>query len=227
MIQGEKILGVITARGGSKGVPGKNIRVAHGKPLIVWSIEAGLASKYIDRLILSSDDKAIMDVAKEHGCEVPFQRDEELAKDITPSIDVVLDAIIRCPGYEWVVLLQPTSPLRIAKDIDDALEKCIQFDAPACVSVCETQYSPYWVYTQKNGRLVPVLDISLVTRRQDLPKTYQLNGAIYVAKCDWLIKTKNFISMDTVALEMPLARSIDIDEEQDFKYFESLILINS
>lgn len=227
MIQREKVLGLITARGGSKGIPGKNIKLVHGKPLMVWTIEAGLASKYIDRLILSSDDRAIMDTAKKHGCDVPFQRSKELAQDITPSIDVVLDSLNRCPGYDWVVLLQPTSPLRIARDIDDALEKCLRLGAPACVSICETRHSPYWMYTQKNDQLFPVIDNSLINRRQDLPKTYQLNGAVYVAKSDWLKKTKNFINSATVSLEMPRARSIDIDEEQDFKYFESLVLTNT
>lgn len=223
MIQKQKVLGLITARGGSKGLPGKNIKLVNGRPLIAWSIQAAQASKYIDRLILSSDDIAIIDVAKKFGCDVPFQREPQLAEDGTPSIDVVLDALIRCPGYDWVVLLQPTSPLRTSEDIDEALEKCINLGAPAAVSVCEAKHSPYWMYTQKESRLYPVIDAALVNRRQDLPKSYLLNGAVYVAQCAWLLKEKSFISEDTVASEMPLMRSIDIDDEHDFKCFEELV----
>lgn len=220
MINGQKVLGVITARGGSRGVPGKNIRVVGGKPLIAWTIEAAQASKCLDRLILSSDDDAIIEVAKTYGCEVPFKREARLATDATPSIDVVLDALDRCPGYNWVVLLQPTSPLRTADDIDGALQKCIDLGAPACVSVCETEQSPYWMYTQKDSRLQPVIDMPLIERRQDLPRVYVLNGVVYAAQPDWLRITRNFLSAETVAHTMPPSRSHDLDSEQDFEVLE-------
>ena len=103
MINGDRVLGVIPARGGSKGVPGKNIRCVGGKPLIAWTIEAGQASKIIDRVVLSSDDLEIISVAQKHNCDVPFVREPQLAEDTTPTIDVVLDALNRCPDYEWVV----------------------------------------------------------------------------------------------------------------------------
>lgn len=223
MINGQKVLGLITARGGSKGVPGKNIRVAGGKPLIAWTIEAGKASKYLDRLILSSDDDVIIEVAKTYGCEVPFKREARLAADDTPSIEVVLDALDRCPGYDWIVLLQPTSPLRTADDIDGALEKCIELGAPACVSVCETEQSPYWMYTQKDSRLQPVIDVPLIERRQDLPRVYVLNGGVYAAQPDWLRITRNFMSAETVAHTMPANRSHDLDSEQDFEALEMFL----
>ncbi len=123
MIDEKKILAVIPARGGSKGVPRKNIRDLAGKPLIAWTIEAAKKSKYIDRLILSSEDPEIIAVAKSYGCEVPFVRKIELAQDDTPGIEVVLDAVQRCLGYTHVLLLQPTSPFRTHKHIDDLIEK--------------------------------------------------------------------------------------------------------
>ena len=113
---------IIPARGGSKGVPRKNIRELAGKPLIAWTIEAAKKSKYIDRLILSSEDPEIIEVAKAFDCEVPFVRPFELAQDDTPGIEVVLDAVKRCPGYTHVLLLQPTSPFRTHKHIDAFIE---------------------------------------------------------------------------------------------------------
>ena len=223
MIDGKKVLGLITARGGSKGVPGKNIRPVGGKPLIAWTIEAGLASKYLDRLILSSDDDTIMKVARDHGCEVPFKREARLAADDAPSMDVVFDALERCPGYDWVVLLQPTSPLRRTQDIDTAIGRCMALGAPACVSVCVAEQSPYWMYRLQDGnRLSPVLPSLAATRRQDLPPVYILNGAVYVADTTWLVKSRNFVTSETVAYEMPIARSLDIDTEADLAKLRTL-----
>jgi CMP-N,N'-diacetyllegionaminic acid synthase len=216
MIDGQKVLGIITARGGSKGLPGKNIRAVGGKPLLAWSIEAGAASRYIDRLVLSSDDDAIMEVARSYGCEVPFRRDPRLAADDTPGIDVVLDAIERCPGYDWVVLLQPTSPLRSVQDIDSALELCVANDAPACVSVCEARQSPYWMYLlEADARMKPLLPAHPAARRQELPAVYILNGAVYVARQNWLKATRDFKADGCLAYRMPLARSIDVDTHED------------
>jgi len=223
MINGQKVLGVITARGGSRGVPGKNIRVVGGKPLIAWTIEAGKSSKYLDRLVLSSDDDGIIGVAQTYGCEVPFKREARLAADDTPGIDAVLDALDRCPGYDWVVLLQPTSPLRTADDIDGAMQKCIELGAPACVSVCEAEQSPFWMYFQKESRLYPIIEAPLIERRQDLPKAYALNGAVYVAESSWLAQQKTFMTSSTVAYEMSPERSLDIDTEIDFKFLSALI----
>ena len=226
MINGQKVLGLITARGGSKGVPGKNIRVVGGKPLIAWTIEAAQTSKYLDRLILSSDDDITIEVAKTYGCEVPFKREVHLATDDAPSIDVVLDALNRFPEYDWIILLQPTSPLRTADDIDGALKKCIELGSPTCVSVCETDQNPYWMYTQKESRLQPVINVPQIARRHDLPRVYMLNGVVYVARSDWLRITRNFMSTETVAYIVPPNRSYDLDSEQDFEtleiYFQKL-----
>lgn len=145
-----KILAIIPARGGSKGVPRKNIRELAGKPLIAWTIEEAKKSKYIDRLILSTEDDEIIEVAKQYGCEVPFKRPIELAQDDTPGIDPVLHAIEQCPGYDYVVLLQPTSPLRTVDDIDGCIEQLLSSDGTNfCVSVTEPEKSPYWMYTRR------------------------------------------------------------------------------
>ena len=224
MIKRKRVIGVITARGNSKGLPGKNLRPVGGKPLVVWTIEAGLASKYLDRLILSSDDDAIIEVAKRSGCDAPFKREAALGADDTPSIDVVVDALERCPGYDWVVLLQPTSPLRTGQDIDKAIERCVESGAPACVSVCEAEQSPYWMRTIKeDGRLSPLLPPIGATRRQDLPRIFILNGAVYLARTAWLLQMRDFNSPETVAYQMPADRSLDIDTEFDMRRLEVIV----
>jgi N-acylneuraminate cytidylyltransferase len=224
VIEGARVLAVVPARGGSKGVPRKNVRRAGGKPLIGWTIEAARAARYVDRVILSSDDAEIIAEAKRLGCDVPYVREGRLAEDGTPAIEVVLDALQRCPGYEWVVLLQPTSPLRTASDIDGAIALCRQRGAPSCVSVTPAQESPYWMYRQgPDGRLVPLLQSAMPLRRQDLPPVYSLNGAIYVSRADWLAREKKFISPETVAYEMPAERSLDIDTESDFLQLQFLL----
>ncbi|MEI7431791.1 MAG: acylneuraminate cytidylyltransferase family protein [Betaproteobacteria bacterium] len=224
MINGTRVLGVIPARGRSKGVPGKNIRIVGGKPLIAWTIEAAQSSEILDRVVLSSDDLDIISIAKKHNCDVPFVRDPHLAQDETPTIDVVLDALNRCPAYEWVVLLQPTSPLRTYKDIDEAIQRCAAFNAPSCVSVCLAQESPYWMFTLKpDAHLAALLPNQALTRRQDLPPVYSLNGAIYVAKTEWLKRERKFLTSETIAYEMPIERSLDIDTESDFIQLKSIL----
>ncbi|MFH2135435.1 MAG: acylneuraminate cytidylyltransferase family protein [Pseudomonadota bacterium] len=224
MIAGKSVLAIIPARGGSKGVPRKNIREVAGSPLIAWTIEEAKKSKYIDRLILSSDDEEIIEIAKSLGCEVPFVRPSELAQDETPGIAPVLHAIDNLLGYEIVVLLQATSPLRSVADIDGCLEFCIAKDVNACVSVTHAEESPYWMYTVgAEGSLHPLLATDQqITRRQDLPQAYVLNGAVYVAHCDWLRKNKSFMAEETAGFVMPQERSLDIDTEMDLEYFKLL-----
>lgn len=219
-----KILAIIPARGGSKGVPRKNIRDLAGKPLIAWTIEEAKKSRYIDRLILSSEDDEIIEVAKQYGCEVPFKRPLELAQDDTPGIEPVLHAIEQCPGYDYVVLLQPTSPLRTVGDIDGCIEKLLSNGGDFCVSVTEPEKSPYWMYTVSNDRMVPLMpQEDFVTRRQDLPKVFALNGAIYVGKSNSLIKEKSFLTEYTLGFTMNQINSVDIDTEFDLSYCEFLL----
>lgn len=225
MIEGKKVLAIIPARGGSKSVPRKNIKMVDGLPLIAWTINEAKKSEYIDRLIVSTDDKEIADVASRYGCEVPFLRPAELAQDHTPGIDPVLHALEMIPGYDYVILLQPTSPLRKAVDIDGCLEKCIQEKAKSCVSVTLADKSPYWMYamTEKDV-LKPVIDQkSTFTRRQDTPDVYTLNGAVYVAETDWLQTTRSFLGPKTVGYLMPKERSVDVDTPLDILIVETIV----
>lgn len=221
----ESVLALITARGGSKGLPRKNVLMAGGRPLIAWTIVAALESAVVSRVVLSSDDEEIMETAKAWGCTAPFRRPASLASDTASSIDVVLHAMERLPGFEYVVLLQPTSPLRTAADIDAAFELLRTSGASSCVSVCEVDQSPYWMFRLKEGskmeRLFP--ENAGAARRQDLPPVYVLNGAIYIAKVDLLRQTKNFVSEDCVAYVMPRERSLDIDSAEDFDAFRRRI----
>ena len=221
MIAGRSVLALITARGGSKGLPGKNILPVNGRPLLAWTVDAARRSEYVDRVVLSSDDESIAAAALACGCEVPFRRPGELASDTAATIDVALHALGELPGHDWLVLLQPTSPLRTAADIDAALERCIATEARSCVSVTAVDQSPYWMYRiGDNDRLYPIIEAPPgATRRQDLPAVYALNGAVYVADVDELKRTRSFVNADTVAHVMPAERSIDIDTAADFESF--------
>lgn len=221
MIDGRRVLALIPARGGSKGLPGKNILPVAGRPLVAFTVDAALGSRFVDRVVLSSDDDTIMAAARACGCEVPFRRPTELATDAARSIDVVLHALDELPGYDVVVLLQPTSPLRSAADVDAAFERFVASGAPACVSVSEVEQNPYWMYRLSNsGTLRPVIESAQpVSRRQDLPEIYALNGAIYIADVNWLRQIGTFVSPDTVAYVMPASRSLDIDNANDLEAF--------
>ncbi len=225
MANQKKLLGLITARGGSKGLPRKNVLQAGGKPLIAWTISAALESRSIDQVILSSDDDEIIQTAQIWGCDVPYKRPAHLASDTATSIDVVLHALDWMPGYEYVALLQPTSPMRCGQDIDEAFALIQQHDAPSCVSVCEAEQSPYWMYQFTNdGKLKELLQKPKeLTRRQDLPPVYVLNGAIYIAKVDWLRAAKNFVAEGCIGYPMSKEKSIDIDTLSDFEFFKSKV----
>jgi N-acylneuraminate cytidylyltransferase len=214
-----KVLAVIPARGGSKEVPRKNLRRVRGRPLIAYTIDAALQSKYIDRIIVSSEDQEILATAATYGAE-PLLRPSEFARDDAPSVAPVLHATEVCPEYDAVVLLQPTSPLRTSADVDGALVTWRQLGVPSCVSVCEARESPYWMFSLGvDSKLVPLLPNPLVGRRQDLPLVYVLNGAIYVADVRWLQTTRAFIAESTGAFVMPRERSLDIDTEKDLEQF--------
>jgi CMP-N,N'-diacetyllegionaminic acid synthase len=226
MIGAATVLALIPARGGSKGVPGKNIRPVGGKPLIAWTIAAAKASRYVDRSVLSSDDQAIIDVALSFGCDVPFKRPAEFATDQADSMSVVRHAMTAIPErYDYLVLLQPTSPMRLAQDIDQAIERCVKSGAPACVSVCEPDKSPYWMFTAVKGDVLHPLFAAdrIPDRRQDAPAVLALNGAVYVARTDHLAGGGTFLAPDTVGYVMPKERSFDIDTELDLRIVDFLL----
>lgn len=226
MIRSRRVLAVIPARGGSKGVPGKNILPVGGRPLIGWTIAAARESVHVDRTIVSTDDEAIMAAARDEGGEIPYRRDSWLATDVATSVDVVLDALERCPGYDIVVLLQPTSPLRTASDIDAALKSMIDRQAPSCVSVCEAAEHPWLMFREDGaGRLgaycAPPEEASL--RRQDLPPVYVLNGAVYAVEAARLAATRRFfIAGETVPYVMPIEKSHDIDTWDDLRRVDKI-----
>ncbi len=220
-----EVLAIITARGGSKGLPRKNVLPLAGRPLIGWSIAAALASDAVRRVVVSTDDPEITEVARAEGAEVPFLRPAELASDTATSVDVLRHALTECPGLDYFVLLQPTSPLRLATDIDAAWQRMQATGAASCVSVCETSESPWLMYLQsEEGRLSRLLpEPPKGLRRQDLPSAYRLNGAIYLARRDWFLANGRLIDADTVALVMPPERSVDIDTRADFDLAEGLL----
>lgn len=219
-----KILGLIPARGGSKGIPRKNIRPIAGRPLIAWTIEAARMSERLDRLVVSTDDEEIAAVAREHGAETPFLRPAELARDDTPGVDPVLHALQALPGYDGVLLLQPTSPLRSATDIADCLDLAARLEAACVVSVCAPEKHPHWMYRlDDRQRLRPLLDGPAITRRQDLPPVFAANGALYFARTGWLQQHRTFITPDTAAFVMPPERSVDLDNPLDWKFADMLL----
>jgi CMP-N,N'-diacetyllegionaminic acid synthase len=211
------ILAIITARGGSKGVPRKNIREFRGSPLIEWTIKAAQGSEFIDDVILSSDDAEIINLAKQNDCNVPFVRSSNLSQDSTPSIEVVLDAINRYPNFDWVILLQPTSPLRNSSHIDEAIKLCMKQKSMSCASVTEVNQSPYWMFSLDDDKsMSPIVPGVLPKRRQELPPIYRLNGAIYIANVNWLKEYKTFVGDATTGYVMSNKSSLDIDKEEDF-----------
>jgi len=226
------ILGLITARGGSKGVPKKNIKIVAGKHLIVWTIEAALKSSMLSRVVLSTDDKIIAEIGKNNNVEVPFLRPEILAQDNSPHIDVIFNAtnwLIDnenwCPDY--ILLLQPTSPLRTCQDIDNVISMGIAENADSVVSVCMSQVHPYKMkkinregkmidYTEKPKGYLP---------RQKLPDIYFENGALYLIKTKVLLEQKTLFPQNTIPYIMPEENSLDIDTEWDI-FLADLILKN-
>lgn len=218
-----KILAVIPARGGSKGVPRKNIRALNGKPLIAWTIEQAAQSCYIDRVIVSSEDEEICQVAKQSGAEIPFVRPAELASDTASGVDVLCHAVENAGAdYDYVVLLQPTSPLRESTDIDAAIEYCVEQAVTSVVSLAEATKSPYWMYQMnEGGELTPFVE-NAAANRQELPQSYALNGAVYVLEVARLLASRKILDEQTLGYVMPAERSYDIDNETDFLICEFL-----
>mgnify|MGYP000891443067 CR=1 FL=1 len=231
MYKGRSILGFIPARAGSKGVPGKNLRLLAGKPLILHTIETAKASGVFDYLLVSTDGIEIARVAREAGAEVPFLRPAELANDTARGIDALIHAIEWCEGqglyYDWVMTLQPTSPLRSVDDILGACRLMIERDAQAVVSVCEVDNHPWLCNTlpedlnMENFIRPEIFGLN----RQELPVFYRLNGAIYLSQWDFIKKMDTFYGPRTFAYIMPKSRSVDIDTEIDFLLAELLINI--
>ena len=218
------LLALIPARGGSKGIPKKNIRSFCGKPLIYWTIQAALQSKYIDRVVVSTDDPEIAQISKECGADVPFLRPRELANDTAPGIAPVLHALDKMEEVEDVLLLQPTSPLRMSIDIEGIIEYRNKNGARSAVSIALSQKHPALMYYLENSmRLKGVVQETVLSCRQDYRPVYVLNGALYLARRDFIQNEQTLLSDDTLGYEMPVERSVDIDTIHDWDYAEFLM----
>lgn len=224
------ILAVVTARGGSKGIPGKNTVPLAGKPLIAWTIEAATAARSVSRVVVSTDSEEIARVSRKWGAEVPFLRPPELARDDSPHVPVVIHAVQWMEHHEglkpdYVLLLQPTSPLRTAEDVDSVCALAAEKDADSVVSVCEASQHPYLMKrVLADGRMenfIPVPEGYL--RRQDLPPAYLLNGSIYLVKRNILLSKQTFYTDRTFAFVMPIERSLDIDAPADLQQAEAIL----
>ena len=224
------IIAIIPARGGSKSIPRKNIKLLAGKPLIAHTIETALKCKLLDRVIVSTDDKEIAAISKKHGAEVPFMRPRELALDSTPMLPVLQHAVSFIEQNEKshvdiVVLLQPTSPFREVSDIENCVKKLKNEKADSVVTVCEAEHNPYFVMMKfQNDNLVPFLTTEKpIIRRQDAPKVYRLNGAVYAVRRNVLMNENKLFTDNTKAVIMPQERSIDFNRQLDFEFAEFLI----
>lgn len=219
MFDKQKILALIPARGGSKGIKDKNIIPLAGKPLIAYSIEAAKKSKYIDSIVVTTDSERIAEVAKRYGARVPFLRPVELAADTSKTIDAVLHAIktLRSMGenYDTLVLLQPTQPLRTTDDIDKAIELYYENGENGLVSISPVDDSPLLIRSiDEDGKLINLLSQNSTCRRQDMPNYYKVNGCIYINKIDELNENTSF-NDNKVPFIMDKEHSIDIDEMSD------------
>ena len=221
-----KILALIPARGGSKGLPGKNIKDFAGKPLIARTIDMAMESQVFDRIIVSTDDNEIASVSKRYGAEIPFIRPSEIACDDTPVIKVMLHALETLEKTEnyhvaHMMLLQPTSPLRNSQDIVNAVELFKEKKADAIISVYETHHHPFFSKTLgNNGNLIDLMGKSENIPRQKYPKALILNGAIYLFKTNLIKSIGSFYTEKTFPYIMPHERSLDIDTELEFQMAE-------
>jgi CMP-N-acetylneuraminic acid synthetase len=221
---GSNVLGLIPARGGSKGIPRKNIRELTGIPLIAHSIQAAHDATAIDSVIVSTDDNEVAKIAESHGARVPFMRPSELAKDGTPTAPVITHAleILHDAGeeYDAFVLLQPTSPLRTATHINEAYSIYEEFDADSVISVCPT-YDTRWERTPEGAKKLNYNDAA--KRRQDRDPEFVINGAIYVTNVDKFLRTEETITGTTKLYEMTERESVDIDTPFDLWLAEQII----
>ena len=211
------LIAVIPARSGSKRIKNKNLKHFKGKPLIQWTIEAALNSKYIDKVIVSTDSREIADVSKRLGATIPYLRPKNFALDNSPTIDLVLDFLEKDNSITQFLLLQPTSPLRTSDDINNVIELKRKKNANSVVSVCKFNVPFNLLFEiKKNGRLTPFDNKSIQC------SNYKLNGALYLADVEQLISEKTFINEKTIPYIMPLRRSVDIDTMIDWYNAESL-----
>ena len=219
---------MIPARGGSKGIPRKNIYNLAGKPLIAWTITSALKSKMIDEVVVSTDDEEIADIARCWGAKIPFVRPPTLASDGALRNDVIRHALTQIPGYDVFILLQPTSPLRNENHINEALNLFFKTNSKTCVSIARQHPAPNWIYKlSEANQLIKIYDEAKSTNRQELECFYKLNGAIYISYTDYFLNSNYFdplITNQTIGYKMKDLDSLDIDNINDIKIVENIIM---
>ena len=231
MYKNKKILALIPARGGSKGLPGKNIKPMLGKPLIGWTIEQALASEFIDKVVVTTDDKEIAEISRKFKADVPFLRPRELAQDSSPTMDAVLHAVnwFEENGelYDILVLLEPSSPLRDSEDIDNSIKLLSSTpEAESIVGICqvESAHPSFIVQLGKENFLIPYLNKEFkVIRRQDIEDLYFFEGSLYVSLINSLKSRKNFYHEKCLEYIVPKWKSYEIDDLSDFIIIEALM----
>lgn len=226
-----RVLGLVPARGGSKGVPRKNIRLLGGKPLIQWTADTARDAKRLTRTVCSTDDDEIATVARAAGLDVPFIRPAELAQDTTPTLPVVQHAIrtLEAAGerYDAVCLLQATSPLRTARDIDLCIELLENLHADAVVTVARVpaEHNPHWVYfvDESTGALrISTGETEPIPRRQDLPPAFHRDGSIFVTRCD-VVLAGSLYGARVIGHQSKSAHKLDIDSPEDWERAEQIL----
>ena len=218
------LIAVIPARGGSKGIPRKNIRLFCGKPLLQWSIDVALSAPSVERVVVSTDDIEIAEIARRGGAEVPFLRPSELASDTAPSVAPALHILDQLPTVSQLLLLQPTSPLRRVEDIEAIVAMKQKEGVEAIASVTPSSKHPAWMFGMSSkGVLHPLMNIENISCRQQLPPTYTLNGSLYLASRSFLQRERSFINAQTLGYVMPQEHSVDIDTLLDWKWGEFLM----
>lgn len=227
------VLGLIPARGGSKGVPGKNIRLLCGKPLLQYTAEAALAAHLLSWVVLSTDSEEIAEVGESCGLEVPFLRPLELAEDHTPMLPVIQHAVhwIESQGerFDAVCLLQPTNPLRRPEDIDACIELLETTDADAVVTIIPVpaEHNPHWVYFQNGSGLLRLStgEAAPIPRRQELPPAFHREGSVYVTRRDVLMEGNSLYGTRLAGYPIDADRSVNIDGPEDWARAETLIAV--
>ena len=226
------VVGIIFARGGSKGVPQKNKRLLNGKPLIAYAVETALASRLIDRVVVSTDDPEIASISKDYGAEVPFMRPAELARDDSPEWLAWRHAIQTLAGgkqprvMDIMVSIPPTSPLRAVRDVDRCIQELINGDADMVISVKPSDRNPYFnmVTLDHTGRAHLVLQPDhAIERRQDAPVVYDITTVAYAVHPEFVLKADSMFDGRIGAVVVPPERALDIDTETDFKFAEFLL----
>lgn len=225
-----KVLAIIPARGGSKGLPGKNIKPLCGKPLIGWTIEQAQESKYIDEIFVSTDSPEIAAVAESFGVKVPELRPAELASDTAPSSGFVVYTIekLKSQGkeFDYVILLEPTSPLRTVEDIDRSIELLDQNPAAeSVVGVCKAEcaHPAFMVQTGANELLEPFMAEMQTLRRQDIGELYYFEGTVYVSRVGAYLQKQSFYHDKTLPYFVPKSRAFEIDDAEDWFIVESIL----